>query len=314
MILGAGLLIAFPFVETHVKDPMFRLELFKIRMFSAANLALLLSSMARGGIMIMLVILLQGIWLPLHGYNFEITPLWAGIFMIPLSIGTIITGPLSGWLSDKHGARVLTTTGMILTGIAFLAFTFLSSSFDYLPFAIILLLAGVGSGIFFSPNLASIMNSAPPEHRGAASGMRATIQNCGQTISIAVFFTIIIVALSGSLPGALSAAVTNAGAPQLGSYFKTTPASGALFAAFLGYNPIKTVLGTLSKAGIPITLSNPTGANLEGNTFFPNAISSPFMAALRIAFYVGAMMCFAAAVCSALRGGKYVYEQPKNGK
>jgi len=309
LVVGAGLLTAFPFIESRVAYPMFRLELFKIRMFSAANLAGLLSAMARGGVMIMLVILLQGIWLPLHGYNFQDTPLWAGIFMIPLSIGTVITGPLSGWLSDKRGARLLTTSGMTLTGATFIAFTFLPSNFDYLPFAVILFLMGIGSGAFFSPNLASIMNSAPPEHRGAASGMRATLQNCGQTISLAVFFTIIIVALSGSLPSSLALAVTNAGAPQLAPYLSSTPASGALFAAFLGYNPIGTVLDTLSKNGIPISLSKSTKLNLEGNTFFPNAISSPFMTALRLAFYVGALMCFAAAACSAMRGRKYIHGQ-----
>lgn len=306
LVTGTGLFIAFPFIERHVTDPMFRLELFKIRIFSAANLAGLLGAMARGGLMIMLIILLQGIWLPLHGYSFVVTPFWAGIFMIPLSIGTVIIGPVSGWLSDKHGARFLATLGMVIIGITFIALTFLQSNFDYLPFAAILFAMGLGNGIFFSPNTASIMNSVPPEHRGAASGMRATLQNCGQTISLAVFFTIIIVALSGSLPIALSSAVTNAGAPQLAPVLKATPASGALFAAFLGYNPIKTVLDTLN-----ISLSTTTTGILESNTFFPTAISSPFMTALRLACYVGAIMCFAGAICSALRGRKYLHEQPE---
>jgi MFS family permease len=311
LVTGGGLLVAFPFIEMHVIDPMFRLELFKIRMFSAANLAGLLGAMARGGLMIMLIILLQGIWLPLHGYSFEVTPFWAGIFLIPLSIGTVITGPISGWLSDRHGARLFATLGMVIIGITIIALTFLPSNFDYLPFAAILFIMGIGNGVFFSPNTASIMNSVPPEHRGAASGMRATLQNCGQTISLAVFFTIIIIALSGSLPTSLSLAVTNAGAPQLAPYLKSTPASGALFAAFLGYNPIKTVLGSLAKSGVPIVLPNATLSDLEGNTFFPNAISSPFMSALRMAFYVGAIMCFIGAGFSALRGRKYVHGQPE---
>ena len=313
LVTGGGLLIAFPFIEMHVIDPMFRLELFKIRMFSAANLAGLLGAMARGGLMIMLIILLQGIWLPLHGYSFEVTPFWAGIFLIPLSIGTVLTGPISGWLSDRHGARLFATLGMVIIGITIIALTFLPSNFDYLPFAAILFIMGIGNGVFFSPNTASIMNSVPPEHRGAASGMRATLQNCGQTISLAVFFTIIIIALSGSLPTSLSLAVTNAGAPQLAPYLKSTPASGALFAAFLGYNPIKTVLGSLAKSGVPIVLPNATLSDLEGNTFFPNAISSPFMSALRMAFYVGAIMCFIGAGFSALRGRKYVHGQPETG-
>jgi hypothetical protein len=173
---------------------------------------------------------------------------------------------------------------------------------------------GIGSGVFFSPNTASIMNSVPPEHRGVASGMRATLQNCGQTISLAVFFAIIIVALSGSLPAALSSKVSAAGpgAQSLASYLKSTPASGALFAAFLGYNPIQTVLNAFLKSGVTIPLSSTAISDLESKTFFPNAIASPFMAALRLACYIGAIMCFVGAGCSALRGRKYVHGQPEN--
>ncbi|HML02070.1 MAG TPA: MFS transporter [Candidatus Bathyarchaeia archaeon] len=314
LVTGGGLLIAFPFIEMHVADPMFRLELFKIRMFSSANLAGFLGAMARGGLMIMLIILLQGIWLPLHGYSFEVTPFWAGIFLIPLSIGTVLTGPISGWLSDKHGARLFATLGMIIIGTTLIALTFLPSDFDYLPFAAILFIMGIGNGVFFSPNTASIMNSVPPEHRGAASGMRATLQNCGQTISLAIFFTIIIVALSGSLPVALSSAALSAGAStSFATILRSTPATGALFAAFLGYNPIKTIISSLP-SNIPLP-SIQTSSILESNTFFPNAISSPFMTALRAALYVGAIMCFVGAGFSALRGQKYVHGQPEtNGK
>ena len=215
LVAGAGLLIAFPFIENHVADPMFRLDLFKIRAFSAGNLASLFSSMSRGGVLIMLIILLQGIWLPLHGYSFDSTPFWAGIFMIPMSIGFVLTGPISGWLSDKHGARMLATLGMVISAAAFIGFVLLPVNFIYLAFAAVLFIMGIGGGIFASPNMASIMNSVPAEHRGAASGMRATIQNSASTISQAIFFTIIIVSLSATLPGALSSAVTSAGAPQL---------------------------------------------------------------------------------------------------
>jgi len=311
LVVGAGLLIAFPFIENHVADPMFRLDLFKIRAFSAGNLASLFSSMSRGGVMIMLVILLQGIWLPLHGYSFDSTPFWCGILMIPMSIGFVLTGPISGWLSDKHGARLLATLGMVISAAAFAGFVLLPANFIYLSFAAILFIMGIGGGIFASPNMASIMNSVPAEHRGAASGMRATIQNSAMTISQAVFFTIIIVSLSGSLPGALSAAVTSAGAPsQLAQVFSATPASGALFASFLGYNPVATILHTLPSS---LVSSIPTATinYLTGSSFFPNAISAPFMTALREAFIIGAIMCILAAVCSALRGGKYVYGQKK---
>ena len=208
---GAAMLIAFPFIETRVEDPMFDMSLFKNRQFASANIATFLSALARGGVMIMIVILLQGVWLPLHGYSYDSAPFWAGIFMIPMSIGVALTGPLSGWLSDKHGARILATAGMVITGCTFLAFTLLPANFAYLPFALILLVMGIGNGIFMSPNMASVMNSCPAECRGAASGMRSTLQNCGQTISQAVFFGIIIISLNASFPKALVAAVSNAG-------------------------------------------------------------------------------------------------------
>jgi EmrB/QacA subfamily drug resistance transporter len=304
LAVGTALLVAFPFIERRVAEPMFRLDLFKIRAFSAGNLASFFSSMSRGGVMIMLVILLQGIWLPLHGFSFDSTPFWAGILMIPMSIGFVLTGPISGWLSDKHGARLLATVGMVISAGAFIGFVLLPVNFIYIAFAAVLFIMGVGGGIFASPNMASIMNSVPAEHRGAASGMRATIQNSASTISQAVFFTIIIVSLSATLPGALSAAVTNAGAsPQLAQVFSSTPASGALFGAFLGYNPVATILHSLP-ASLVSTIPQTTLNYLTGSTFFPNAISGPFMIALREAFIIGAAMCIVAAVCSALRGGK----------
>jgi len=301
LLSGAALLIAFPFIELRVKDPMFKISLFKYRQFASANIATFLSALSRGGVMIMIVILLQGVWLPLHGYSYDSAPFWAGIFMIPMSIGVALTGPISGWLSDKHGARVLATAGMIITGCAFLAFTMLPANFTYLPFALILLVMGIGNGIFMSPNMASVMNSCPAESRGAASGMRSTLQNCGQTISQAIFFGIVIISLNASFPKALVAAVSGAGvSTQVAAAFGHVPASGALFAAFLGYNPIGTLLqsmGTMASS-VPTNTLN----TLTGQSFFPNAIASPLMSALTTAFIIGALLCFAAAICSALRG------------
>jgi MFS family permease len=313
LVTGAGLLVAFPFIESRVAEPMFRLDLFKIRAFSAGNLASLFSSMSRGGVLIMLIILLQGIWLPLHGYSFDSTPFWAGIFMIPMSIGFVLTGPISGWLSDKHGARLLATLGMVISAAAFVGFVLLPVNFIYITFGAVLFIMGLGGGIFASPNMASIMNSVPAEHRGAASGMRATIQNSASTISQAVFFTIIIVSLSATLPGALSSAVTNAGAPQLASALSATPASGALFASFLGYNPVATLLHSLP-ASLANSIPQATTKYLTGSSFFPTAISSPFMTALREAFIIGAVMCIIAAVCSVLRGSTYVHGQKAEAK
>ena len=253
--------------------------------------------------MVMLVVLLQGIWLPLHGYSYDSTPFWAGIFMLPMSIGIALTGPLSGWLSDKHGARILATAGMIITGAAFLVFTLLPSNFEYLPFALILLVLGIGNGIFMSPNMASVMNSCPPEHRGAASGMRSTLQNCGQTISQALFFAIIIISLNTTLPAALTTAVTNTGAStQIASAFSHTPAAGALFGAFLGYNPIETMLKGMGPiaAGLPQS----TLSTLTSQTFFPNAISSPFMTALTTAFIFAASLVLLGSCVFRVKGQK----------
>jgi EmrB/QacA subfamily drug resistance transporter len=306
---GAVMLVAFPFIERRAEAPMFRLDLFKNRNFAAGNVATFLSSLARGGVMIMLVVLLQGIWLPLHGFSYEDAPFWAGIFMIPMTIGVALTGPISGWLSDKHGARTFATAGMVITGVTFLAFMMLPVNFDYLPFAIILFVMGLGNGIFMSPNMASVMNSCPAEHRGAASGMRSTLQNVGQTVSQAIFFSIIIISLNATLPTALSSAVANSGASaQVSAAFSQVPASSALFAAFLGYNPITTILQGMGSLGS--SLSSATLAVLNEPTFFPNAIANPFMSALTVAFVIAAILCFLAAVCSALRGPKIANDCP----
>ncbi len=308
LVTGAALLVAFPFVERRVPDPMFNLDLFKNRQFATANIATLLSSISRGGVMVMLIVLMQGIWLPLHGFSYDSAPFWAGIFMLPMSIGIALTGPLSGWLSDKHGARVLATAGMIITGLAFLAFTLLPANFEYLPFALILLVMGIGNGIFMSPNMASVMNSVPAEHRGVASGMRSTLQNCGQTISQAIFFAIIIISLNATLPAALASSVASTGAPaQVSAAFTQVPASGALFAAFLGYNPVGTLLQSMGP--LAASLPSHTLNVLESQNFFPNAIAAPFMSALTQAFIIAAVLCLLAAVFSALRGQNYVYRE-----
>ena len=159
---GLALLAVFCVIETHVAEPMFHLDLFRIRAFTAGNVAALLAAMGRGGLQFILIIWLQGIWLPEHGYEFSQTPLWAGIYMLPLIAGFLVAGPASGWLSDRFGARPFATGGMLLAASSFLLLIVLPVDFSYVWFALILSLNGIGMGLFSSPNSAGVMNSLPP--------------------------------------------------------------------------------------------------------------------------------------------------------
>jgi EmrB/QacA subfamily drug resistance transporter len=288
---GAALLVSFFFIEGRVQDPMFRLELFKVAAFRAGNIASFLASIGRSGTQIMLIILLQGIWLPLHGYSYASTPFWSGLYITPLLLGFVVMGPLSGRLADRRGARGLATGGMLVSSACLLLLTFLPYDFVFWQFASILFVMGLGGGLFASPNTVAIMNSVPPETRGAASGMRATVQNTGNTASTAVFFSIVLVALSASLAPALSAAVLSAGAPQLSAAFNGLPPTAALFAAFLGYNPIGSLIPPQTLSSLPAA----TQAYLTGNVFFPTAIAPAFMSALHDAFYIASALSAIAA-------------------
>jgi MFS family permease len=303
---GVILLILFAIIEVRTSDPMFRLELFKIRAFAAGNISAFLASVARGGLQFMLIIWLQGIWLPIHGYSFTETPLWAGIYMLPMMVGFLLAGPVSGYLSDRYGARPFATSGMIIAAITFILLTFLPANFSYLPFAVLLFFNGVGMGLFSSPNTSSIMSSVPPEHRGVASGMRATLQNSGMLFSMAVFFTIVIVGLSSHLPTALGTGLRHAGLPAgPAASIAHLPPTAALFSAFLGYNPMAHLL----PPAVLNHLSAATRLHLLGHSFFPSLIAPPFMEGLRDAFFVSAAMSVVAAIASLLRGKQYFYEE-----
>jgi len=302
---GALLLVLFAIVEGHVPDPMFRLELFRIRMFTAGNIAGFLSSLARGGLQFILIVWLQGIWLPLHGIAFQDAPLWAAICMLPMTIGFLIAGPLCGRLSDRYGARYFSTGGMLLSAAAFAVFLLVPADFDYLPFGLLLLALGIGSGSFAAPNTASIMNAVPPEHRGASSGMRATFQNVAQSLSMTFIFTLVIAGLSTRLPGAMYGHLTAAGVPDaLATKLSGIPPSGALFAAFLGYNP----MATLIPANVLATLTSSTQATILSTSFFPNLLAGPFLDGLRVAFAVCVVLSIGAAAASWMRGRRYIHD------
>ncbi|HWG73639.1 MAG TPA: MFS transporter [Acidimicrobiales bacterium] len=305
LVAGVALLGAFCVVETRTENPMFRLPLFKIKAFTFGTLSTFLSAVGRGGLMFMLIIWLQGIWLPEHGYSFVQTPLWAGIYMLPLTAGFLIAGPVSGYLSDRFGARPFATGGMVTAAVSFLLLELLPIDFPYQLFALILLLNGLGMGAFASPNRAGVMNSLPAQDRGAGGGMNSTFQNSAQVLSIGIFFTLMIVGLSASLPASLQRGLTAHGVDAAtAAHVAHLPPVSVLFAAFLGYDPIQ----QLVPAKVLHALSAPNYAALTGRSFFPGLISTPFRAGLHEAFAFAIVACLVAAVASWSRGGRYVDE------
>ncbi len=304
-VFGLALLVAFPIIELHVAQPMFNLSLFKIRAFAFGNFSALASAIARGGVMFMLIILLQGIWLPIHGYSYASVPFWAGVYMIPMTAGFMVMGPVSGTLSDRYGARLLSTLGMSIVALVFILLSLLPYDFSYLPFALLIFTMGIGNGMFAAPNTSSIMNSVPPEVRGISSGMRATLQNAGMTVSMGIFFTVVLEVLSTRLPSSLSTALSGVGANTLIPYMIKLPPTSALFAAFLGYDPVKTMISELPPALLS-TISKSSLAAMDTKTWFPHALAGSFMFSLSVSFYVGAALSVIAAILSALRGKRYI--------
>ncbi|MGA2827341.1 MAG: MFS transporter [Streptosporangiaceae bacterium] len=305
VIGGIAILALFAWVETRVPQPMFRLGLFRIRAFTAGNIAGMLGALGRGGLQFMLIIWLQGIWLPQHGYSFSQTPLWAGIAMVPLTIGFLIVGPLAGALSDRYGARLFATTGLIVSGASFLLLELLPINFSYIWFAVLIFLFAVGMGLFFSPNQASVMNSLPPEQRGAGAGMLNTFQNSATVLSMGLFFTIVTLGLAAHLPKHLYSGLVAAGVPSAAAHtVANEPPIGSLFSAFLGYNPIQQLLGP---TGALQHLPPAQAAYITGRSFFPKLIEQPFADGLHLAFTFAAIATAIAIIASAVRGKRYMH-------
>ncbi|MGO9502358.1 MAG: MFS transporter [Streptosporangiaceae bacterium] len=306
LVLGAALLIAFGIIETKIAEPMFRMGLFRIRAFAAGNAASLLSSMARGGLQFMLVIWLAGIWLPLHGYDYIVTPLWAGIYMLPLTAGFLIAGPVSGWLSDKFGPRPFATSGLLVTACAFTGLMLLPVDFPYWAFALIIFGNGVGSGLFASPNTSAIMSSVPARDRGAASGMRSTFQNSGMSLSIGLFFSLMIAGLASALPSTLSRGLRAQGvSPAVATHIAHLPPVSTLFSALLGYNPIRNLLQSSGELG---RLPARNAAALTSRQYFPHLISAPFHHGLVVVFSAAIAMSLIGALISLMRGRQFYYD------
>ena len=298
MIGGVALLIVFVWVETKVAEPLFRISLFKIRAFAAGNIASLAMAMSRGGMQFMLIIWLQGIWLPLHGYSFSQTPLWAGIYLIPLTIGFLVSAPLSGVLSDRLGAKAFTIGGALITALTFLLLAFLPVNFSYWQFALLVGANGFGNGLFTAPNRAEMMNSVPASQRGAAGGMMATFMNSAAVLSIGIFFSLMVAGLSSRLPATLFSGLTAQGVPAAtAAPISHLPPIGVLFASFLGYNPMQQLLGPLLSH-----LSAAHAAYLVGRQFFPSLITGPFHDGIGVTFGFAIAVCVVAAVASAFTG------------
>lgn len=305
LIGGLALLVVFTIVESKVKDPMFSMGLFKIKAFAAGNFAGLLASIGRGGMQFMLIIWLQGIWLPLHGYDYQSTPLWAGIYLLPLTVGFLIAGPASGFMSDRVGARAFASGGLVLTAATFVGLILIPVNFSYPTFAALLFLNGIGSGMFSAPNTTAIMNSVPANQRGAASGMRATFFNSGTSLSIGIFFSLMIVGLASHLPDQMRTGLAAQHVPAgVADQVAGLPPVGSLFAAFLGFNPIQSLLGP---SGVLKQVPAANAKTLTGQEFFPHLLSGPFHDGLVIVFLTAAAMMLVAAVASLLRGGHYVH-------
>jgi MFS family permease len=302
IVFGVLLLVAFSIIELRVAQPMVNMRLFRSTSFGMGNLAGLMSSVGRGGLQFMLIIWLQGIWLPLHGYSFESTPLWAGIYMLPMTVGFLIAGPLAGSLADRMGARPFTVTGMLLMAATFIALVMIPVDFNYWLFALLVFFNGFGGGIFTAPNTAAIMSSVPAEERGAASGVRATFFNAGSSLSIGIFFSLMIIGLANTLPSALTSGLQAQGvSSQVAHQVANTPPVGSLFAAFLGYNPIAELLA-------PSAALQQPGVNadvLTGKEFFPQLISGPFHAGLVVVFVAAAIMMLLGTVASLFNAGRY---------
>jgi MFS family permease len=301
------LLVAFCIIETKVAEPMFRLQLFKIRAFSAGVFASLLASLSRGGLMFTLIIWLQGIWLPLHGYSFARTPLWAGIAMLPLTAGFLIAGPISGVLSDRYGARPFATGGSIGTAVAFGLLELMPVNFPYWLFALLLFGMGLTMSSFGAPNRAGVMNSLPAEHRGVGAGMNTTFQNSAQVLSIGIFFSLMIVGLSASLPQSLYHGLVAHGVSATSAQrVSSLPPVSTLFASLLGYNPVKELLGPTVLAHLP----HAQQVVLTGRSFFPSLIAAPFKSGLHTALDFAIVASLLAAVASWTRGGKRTQTTP----
>ena len=303
-VAGMALIIAFIPIELRQEEPLFKLSLFRVRPFTYGVMALFLSSLARGAIMFLITIWLQGIYLPLHGFSYTETPFWAGIYMLSMLVGTVIMAPIGGSLTDRYGARIIATVGMVIIAVSLYLLTLLPYNFNLVEFESILFLNGIGNGLFASPNTTSIMNALPPRDRGAGNGMRQTLSNVGSTISMAMFFTIAMSVFSQYVPIRIHDIALSYGLPtDAANALANIPASSLLFTTFLGMDPASVLLSSVIN-NLPTNVVK----LLDSNTLLPSVLGPPFMIGLRFSLYISIAFVLIGAVLSYMRGGRYVYE------
>jgi hypothetical protein len=193
---------------------------------------------------------------------------------------------------------------MLAAALSFGLLMLLPVDFQYPMFAAVLFMTGVSMGLFASPNRAAVMNSLPRGDRGAGGAMNQTFQNSAQVLSIGIFFTLMIVGLSATLPHTMASGLQAHGvAPATAHHVASLPPVSILFAAFLGYNPIQHLVGPHALAA----LSASDRATITGHSFFPQLIAAPFKTGLHEAFAFAIVACVIAALASLMRGGRYAH-------
>jgi len=226
--------------------------------------------------------------------------------MVPLTVGFLVSGPISGFLSDRFGPRPFACAGMVLSALSFFVLEVLPVDFSYLWFATLLVALGASMGLFSSPNRAQVMNSLPSDQRGVGSGMAATFQNSAMVLSIGVFFSLMILGLAATLPAHLYSGLRSAGVPAAdATRIAHLPPVGLLFAAFLGDNPMRVLVGPSIHQ-----ISAAHAQALASRGLFPALISVPFENGLRRAFDFAGGVCLIAALASWLSGRRYVHQEP----
>ncbi len=183
LLVALILLLVFARVESRLEQPMLDMQLFKIRILGFAFTSNLLNGIARGAVTFLLIFYFQGIK--------AMDPLTAGILLAPFALAMMVVSPISGWLSDRHGSRELSSIGLLISALGLIGLMRIRPDSSIAELIVWMLIMGAGSGMFFSPNTSAIMGAVPVEKRGIAAGTRTMMNNAGSVISIAMAMAVI---------------------------------------------------------------------------------------------------------------------------